>query len=56
MKGHLPGSAYVAITACLCVALLETIALIKGIDGQLLSVAMTILAGIGGFQLGKLKT
>ena len=41
------------VVAMLCIAALTAIAIIKGIDGVLLATALTVLAGLGGFALGK---
>lgn len=41
------------IIAIACITLLLTVALIKGINGVLLSSGLAILAGLGGFTLGR---
>jgi hypothetical protein len=42
-----------AITAIICITILESIALIKGIDGMFLSTVIAIIAGLGGFWIGR---
>lgn len=43
----------VTISAIVCVAGLAALALFKGINGALLTSAMTAIAGLGGYTLGK---
>ena len=43
----------ITLIAILAITTLETIALYKGINGALLSLAFTAIAGLGGFILGK---
>ncbi len=38
------------IVAILCITLLESIALLQGIDGMIFSLAATIIGGLGGYQ------
>ena len=42
-----------AIIAIIAIAVLMTIALIKGINGTVLAGALTLIAGLGGFAIGK---
>lgn len=42
-----------AITAMICITALEIVALLKGIDGTLLSTVIAIIAGLGGFWIGR---
>jgi len=42
-----------AITAMICITILEGIALMKGIDGMFLSTVIAIIAGLGGFWIGR---
>lgn len=42
-----------AITAMVCITALEIVALLKGIDGTLLSTVIAIIAGLGGFWIGR---
>jgi hypothetical protein len=41
------------LTAMICITVLESIALIKGIDGMFLSTAIAVIAGLGGFFIGR---
>jgi hypothetical protein len=42
-----------AVTAMICITILECIALTKGIDGMFLSTVIAVLAGLGGFWIGR---
>jgi hypothetical protein len=42
----------IAISA---LAILEILALMKGIDGQLFATVISLIAGLGGYELGKRK-
>jgi hypothetical protein len=42
-----------AIAAMICITILEGIALMKGIDGMFLSTVIAIIAGLGGFWIGR---
>ena len=42
-----------AIMAMICITILEAIALCKGIDGMFLSTVIAIIAGLGGFWIGR---
>lgn len=44
---------YKAITAMLCITALLITALLSGIDGVLLASGCVLLAGLGGFEIGK---
>lgn len=44
------------IIAIIAVALLLTLAVIKGIDGALLASGIAVIAGLGGFAAGKKKS
>ena len=46
----------VVIAVILGIVVLETIALLKGLDGVLLTTVLAILAGIGGWSLPQLRT
>jgi hypothetical protein len=37
----------------ICITILEGIALMKGIDGMFLSTVIAIIAGLGGFWIGR---
>ncbi len=39
----------------LCITGLEIIALIKGVDGQVLSIVVGLLAGLAGYKIRELK-
>jgi len=43
-----------AIVAIICITILASIAILKGIDGVLLAGACTLIAGLGGFAVGKI--
>lgn len=43
----------VTIVAIVCITILEAIALIRGIDGAVFSTIVGVIAGLGGFWLGK---
>lgn len=43
----------VTLTAILCITVLEVIALLKGIDGQVYSTVLAVLAGLGGYTIGR---
>jgi len=43
------------IISIVCITILLSIALIKNIDGILLSAGIAAIAGLGGFVAGKLK-
>ena len=45
----------IIITAIVVIGALEAIALIKGIDGVLLSTALVIIAGLAGWTLPQMK-
>ena len=44
------------ITGIVCITVLETIALLKGIDGSLMALAFSTIGGILGFKAGKIKS
>jgi len=43
----------VPLTAILCLTLLEVVALLKGIDGKVLVLTVSGIAGVGGFSLSR---
>lgn len=45
----------ITIIAIIAIATLETIALINGINGALLGFAITAIAGLGGYQIGRYR-
>jgi len=45
----------IVITAMICITLLEIVALMKGIDGVLLSAVLVVLAGLAGLSLPQMK-
>lgn len=45
----------VLICAIICITTLEMIALLKGIDGTLMTIIVAIIAGIGGWSAPQLK-
>jgi hypothetical protein len=40
------------LAAILCVAGLEGLAILKGMDGSFFGVVIAVLAGLGGYQVG----
>jgi len=42
-----------AIIAVIAITILESIALIKDIDGALFGIAIAAISGLGGFAIGK---
>lgn len=42
---------WTVITAIICIAVLEAIALLKGIDGAALAAGIAVIAGLGGWAL-----
>jgi hypothetical protein len=42
-----------AIAAMFCITVLESIALYKGIDGAFLTMVIAVIAGLGGFYIGR---
>jgi CDP-diglyceride synthetase len=42
-----------AIAAMICITILEAIALYKGIDGTFLTMVIAVIAGLGGFYIGR---
>jgi len=50
-----PHAAVITIAAIAAVALVECVALWRGIDGQLLSVVIAALAGLGGYSARALQ-
>lgn len=43
------------IIAMICIAGLEALALMKGIDGALFGIVVAALAGLGGYQMKAIK-
>jgi len=41
----------IPIIAIICIAILEAIALLKGIDGTIFSVSCAIIGGLGGYEI-----
>lgn len=39
------------IIAIICIAVLEALALIKNIDGAIFGIAITAIAGLGGYEI-----
>jgi len=48
-------SQLIEILAILGIVFLESRALRMGIDGKVLAIAITLIAGIGGFEIGKFQ-
>ena len=43
------------IVAMVCITVLEVVALLKGIDGSLLSMVVAVLAGLAGYKYREAK-
>ena len=43
------------IVALICITILEAIALVKGVNGAIFGLAITALAGLGGYELKILR-
>ena len=43
----------ITIIAMLMIVILEIVALLKGIDGQIFATVISVLAGLGGYTIGK---
>jgi len=43
------------IIAILMIGILEAIALLKGVNGVAFASSMAVIAGLGGFAIGKIK-
>jgi len=43
----------ITITAIISIVALEIIALLKGIDGQIFATVISIIAGLGGYTIGR---
>lgn len=43
------------IVAIVCITILEVTALVKGVDGAVFGLAITALAGLGGYELKILR-
>lgn len=43
----------ITIIAIICIAVLEAIALLMGIDGQLFATVISVIAGLGGYTIGR---
>ena len=43
----------ITIIAIISIAVLEVIALLKGIDGQIFATVISIIAGLGGYTIGR---
>jgi len=44
------------VIAIIAICVLEGVALARGIDGAALSGALTMIAGLGGYEIGKKKS
>jgi hypothetical protein len=45
----------VAIIAILCLTILEIVALVMGINGALLSIVVSAIAGLGGYSIARAR-
>jgi len=43
----------ITITAIISIVILEIVAMIKGIDGQIFATVISVLAGLGGYTVGR---
>jgi len=46
---------YKTLAAIIAILIIEVTAILKGIDGALLGLAITTIAGLGGYAIGKAK-
>lgn len=44
-----------AVIAILCLTILEIVALVQGINGALFGIAMSSIAGLGGYSVAKAR-
>ena len=49
-------SDYKAEVAACCIAVVEVVALLKGVDGVLLTAAVAALAGLGGYTFARSRS
>lgn len=49
------GKHYVIMTAIVVIGVIEGLAIMKGIDGVILSSTIGVIAGLAGFVVGKTK-
>jgi len=47
---------WIPIVAIVCITLLESIALIHGIDGAIFGIAIAAISGLGGYEMHKVRT
>ena len=43
----------ITIIAIISIVILEAIALLQGIDGQIFATVISIIAGLGGYKIGR---
>ena len=43
------------VIAIITIGVLELVAILRGIDGAALSTALAVIAGLGGYEIGKKK-
>lgn len=46
--------AIVQVTACICIMLIECMAIYKGIDGTYLALSMSVISGIAGYSIKRI--
>ena len=46
---------YVTVTAIVVIGVIEGLAVMKGIDGVILSSTIGVIAGLAGFTVGRIK-
>jgi len=44
---------FLTVIAMICITILEIMAVLRGIDGQLFATVISILAGLGGYHIGR---
>ena len=55
MKFSLEGVGIEATVAIIAIVIMEVVALMQGIDGKILATCLMLVAGLGGYEIGKKK-
>ena len=54
MEGcKLTDKTYITIVTIVSIVILEIVAMIKGIDGQIFATVISVIAGLGGYTIGR---
>lgn len=58
MIQHIMGqpAAWAAITAIVCLSILEAVALLNHVDGSTFGITIAAIAGLGGYTVGKVNS